>query len=140
QLQVAFSQGASIMWNIIIYGSLIGSLIALIYFVHKEISFVEFLEVLYLGFVTTIKVTILIIISSIIWVPVGVWVGLRPKWSHAIQPIAQILAAFPANLLYPLLFMLITTYHLNVDIWSAPLMILGTQWYILFNVIAGTQS
>ncbi len=56
------------------------------------------------------------------------------------QPIAQFLAAFPANLVYPVLAMLIMTYHLNVNIWSSPLMILGTQWYILFNVIAGASN
>ncbi|MBT6206758.1 MAG: ABC transporter permease subunit, partial [Francisellaceae bacterium] len=46
---------------------------------------------------------------------------------------------FPANLLFPLFFVLIMTYHLDIQIWCAPLMILGTQWYILFNIIAGAS-
>lgn len=110
-----------------------------IQFIYTKISFIEILKVFYLGLITTIKVTILIILSSLIWVPIGVWVGLHPKLSRYVQPIAQFLAAFPANLVYPIIFMAIFTYNLNVEIWTAPLMILGTQWYILFNVIAGTN-
>ena len=56
-----------------------------------------------------------------------------------VQPIAQFLASYPANLLYPLVVILIMRYHLSVQIWVTPLMILGVQWYILFNVIAGAS-
>jgi NitT/TauT family transport system permease protein len=83
---------------------------------------------------------VLIIICSLIWVPVGVWVGLRPRVTSIVQPIAQFLAAFPANLLFPVVALLILRYQLNVQIWTAPLMVLGTQWYILFNVIAGASA
>jgi len=51
-----------------------------------------------------------------------------------------LVAAFPANLFYPLFVIAIVTFHLNVEIWVTPLMILGTQWYILFNVIAGASA
>ena len=68
-----------------------------------------------MGLITTIKVAILIILSSLIWVPIGVWVGLHPKLSRYVQPLAQFLAAFPANLVYPLIFMAIFTYNLNDD-------------------------
>ena len=50
------------------------------------------------------------------------------------------LAAFPANLFYPLVVIAIVKWDLNTDIWTAPLMVLGTQWYILFNVIAGAEA
>jgi NitT/TauT family transport system permease protein len=73
-------------------------------------------------------------------VPIGVMIGLRVKVAQFVQPILQFLAAFPANLLYPIFVIAIIRYHLNVNIWTSPLMILGTQWYILFNVIAGTMS
>ena len=53
---------------------------------------------------------------------------------------AQFLAAFPANLLFPPFVLVIVYFHLNPDIWLTPLMILGTQWYILFNVIAGAAA
>jgi len=120
--------------------AMIAALFFLARFIYQYTSWHEIAEVFYLGLITTIKVTILIILSSLLWVPVGVWIGLRPRLTKTIQPLIQFFAAFPANLLYPVVFMLIMRYHLNVEIWSAPLMILGTQWYILFNVIAGTAS
>jgi NitT/TauT family transport system permease protein len=57
-----------------------------------------------------------------------------------VQPVAQFLAAFPANLFYPVAVSAIVMFHLNADIWTSPLMVLGTQWYILFNVIAGASG
>ncbi|HAF87745.1 MAG TPA: sulfonate ABC transporter permease, partial [Legionellales bacterium] len=82
----------------------------------------------------------LILLSSLIWIPIGVWVGLRPRVATRLQPIIQLVAAFPANLFYPLFVIGIVTFKLNVEIWVTPLMILGTQWYILFNVIAGATT
>lgn len=96
-------------------------------------------HVILLGLYTGTRVMILIFICSIIWVPIGVYIGLRPGLTKIVQPLAQFLAAFPANLLFPLFFVLIMTYHLDIEIWCAPLMILGTQWYILFNIIAGAS-
>jgi ABC-type nitrate/sulfonate/bicarbonate transport system permease component len=81
----------------------------------------------------------LIALATIIWVPIGVAVGLRPALAEKVQPIAQFLAAFPANLFFPLVVYLIVRFQLSPIIWLSPLMILGTQWYILFNVIAGAS-
>jgi NitT/TauT family transport system permease protein len=92
------------------------------------------------GILTLGRVVVLVAIASIVWVPIGVAVGLRPKLTEIIQPIAQFLAAFPANLLFPLAVFLILRFHLSPGIWLSPLMILGTQWYILFNVIAGATA
>ena len=97
-------------------------------------------EAFALGLATLLRIVILIAIASLIWVPIGVWVGTRPRATRVVQPIAQFLAAFPANLLFPLVVSLIVTYGLNPDIWLSPLMILGTQWYILFNVVAGAAA
>jgi NitT/TauT family transport system permease protein len=92
------------------------------------------------GFVTLARVVVLIALASLIWVPVGVWIGLRPKLAERIQPLAQFLAAFPANLAFPVFVVIIVRYGLNPNVWLSPLMILGTQWYILFNVIAGASA
>jgi NitT/TauT family transport system permease protein len=92
------------------------------------------------GFVTLARVIVLIALASLIWVPVGVWIGLRPRLAERIQPLAQFLAAFPANLAFPVFVVIIVRYGLNPNIWLSPLMILGTQWYILFNVIAGASA
>jgi NitT/TauT family transport system permease protein len=93
-----------------------------------------------LAVLTMLRVLVLIALASLIWVPIGIWVGLRPRVVSVVQPIAQFLAAFPANLLFPLVVYGIVTWRLDPDIWLSPLMILGTQWYILFNVIAGASA
>ena len=67
-------------------------------------------------------------------------IGLRPHLADRVQPIVQFLAAFPANLFFPVAVVLILRFRLNPEIWLSPLMILGTQWYILFNVIVGTTA
>ena len=109
-------------------------------FIDAELGWGDLLEVLTLGFYTLIRVVILIIVATVVWVPIGVMVGLRPKLAERVQPIAQFLAAFPSNLLFPVAVMGILYYHLNPDIWLSPLIILGTQWYILFNVVAGATT
>jgi NitT/TauT family transport system permease protein len=92
------------------------------------------------GLITLARVIVLIALASLIWVPIGVWIGLRPKLAERIQPLAQFLAAFPANLAFPVFVVIIVRYSLDPNIWLSPLMILGTQWYILFNVIAGASA
>jgi NitT/TauT family transport system permease protein len=93
-----------------------------------------------LGLITLLRVVVLMILASLVWVPIGVWLGLRPVWARRAQPVAQFLAAFPANLLFPPFVLFIVHYDLSPDIWLTPLMILGTQWYILFNVVAGAAA
>ena len=100
----------------------------------------DVIEAVGAGLLTMLRVIILIALASLIWVPIGVWIGLRPKVAEAVQPIAQFLAAFPANVLFPFFVVVIATYKLDPSIWLSPLMILGTQWYILFNVIAGASA
>lgn len=93
-----------------------------------------------LGLFTMVRVLALIALASLIWVPIGMWIGLRPRWAARLQPVAQFLAAFPANVLFPVAVIAILRWHLSPDIWLSPLMVLGTQWYILFNVIAGASA
>jgi NitT/TauT family transport system permease protein len=100
----------------------------------------ELIDVLELGGITALRVVVLIALASLLWVPIGVWVGMRPRWVRIVQPVAQFFAAFPANLLFPVFVVVIVRWHLHPDIWLSPLMILGTQWYILFNVIAGASA
>jgi NitT/TauT family transport system permease protein len=92
------------------------------------------------GALTLARVAILVVLASVVWVPIGVAIGLRPRLTARVQPVTQFLAAFPANLLFPIAVYLITRFHLAPEIWLCPLMILGTQWYILFNVIAGASN
>ncbi len=93
-----------------------------------------------LGFITLVRVIVLIALASLVWTPIGIYVGLRPKLTAIVQPVAQFLAAFPSNLLFPLVVSLIVFWNASPDIWLSPLIVLGTQWYILFNVIAGAST
>jgi NitT/TauT family transport system permease protein len=97
-------------------------------------------EAFLLACLTMLRVVVLIALASLIWVPIGVWIGLHPAWAERLQPVAQFLAAFPANVLFPFAVIAIVHWRLSPDIWLSPLMILGTQWYILFNVIAGASA
>jgi NitT/TauT family transport system permease protein len=109
------------------------------HYVLQHLTVADALNVFGLGLLTLLRVIILIALASLVWVPIGVWIGLRPKWAERVQPFAQFLAAFPANVLFPFAVMAIAAWRLNPDVWLSPLMILGTQWYILFNVIAGAS-
>ncbi|MGY2052655.1 ABC transporter permease [Methylobacterium sp. JK268] len=97
-------------------------------------------EAVELGGLTLLRVMVLIVIASLIWVPIGVWIGLRPAVAEGLQPLAQFLAAFPANILFPFAVVAIVATGADPNIWLSPLMVLGTQWYILFNVIAGASA
>jgi NitT/TauT family transport system permease protein len=109
-------------------------------FFTQGITLSDVATTLLLGLATLTRIVILIGIASVVWVPVGVWVGTRPRVANMVQPVAQFLAAFPANLLFPIAVSGIVAFKLNPDIWLSPLMILGTQWYILFNVVAGASA
>lgn len=106
----------------------------------QHIGWTEITHVAMLAFFTLARVVVLIILASLFWVPVGIAIGLRPRLAQWVQPLAQLLAAFPANLLFPVAVVMIGKWSLNPDLWLSPLMILGTQWYIVFNVIAGASA
>jgi len=109
-------------------------------FLNANVSASEIGDVFVMAGITLLRVMVLILLASIIWVPIGVYIGLRPRLAQLVQPLAQFLAAFPANLFFPVAVMLISHYGLKPNIWLSPLMILGTQWYILFNIIAGASA
>ena len=128
------------IWYVAITLTILFGLTIFVHFIIEYIRLPEIMNVLLLGIFTAIRVITLIFLCSLVWVPVGVWIGQRPKMAHIAQPIVQFLAAFPAYLLFPVVVIVIVKYQLNVQVWTAPLMVLGTQWYILFNVIAGAST
>jgi NitT/TauT family transport system permease protein len=131
-------------WNrvadVIIILAALAALVHILQFVRSEVGWGEVGHVLWLGFLTMTRVILLIALAALIWVPIGIRIGLNPNVARVAQPVAQFLAAFPANLMFPLAVMLIARFSLNPEIWLSPLMIFGTQWYILFNVIAGATG
>ena len=127
-------------WDALLMAGLLYAVVRLVSFIHAEVGWTEAAQVVGLGFLTLGRVMVLIVLASLVWVPVGVWLGLNPRWSNKVQALAQFLAAFPANLMFPLAVMAIVYWKLNPDIWLSPLIVLGTQWYLLFNVIAGAST
>jgi NitT/TauT family transport system permease protein len=116
------------------------ALLLIVDYLHANLGVSDVLGAFGLGLITLVRVVVLIAIASLIWVPVGVWIGLRPSLAERAQPIVQFLAAFPANVLFPIIVVIIVSLRLDPNIWLSPLMILGTQWYILFNVVAGASA
>ncbi|RKP59201.1 ABC transporter permease [Pararobbsia silviterrae] len=131
---------ADLVWGVLLLALAVYVVWHVVDFVSTGVSWHDVGEVFVLGLITLLRVLLLIAIASVIWVPLGVLIGLRPALAEKVQPLAQFLAAFPANLLFPVFVIVIVRFHLNPDIWLSPLIVLGTQWYILFNVVAGATA
>lgn len=128
-----------VAFNIALLGVVLWAGWSVISYIRSTLGWPDLQTAVIDGFITLLRVLVLIAIASLIWVPIGVYVGLRPALAERVQPLAQFLAAFPANVLFPFAVAGIVAYHLDPNIWLSPLIILGTQWYILFNVIAGAS-
>jgi NitT/TauT family transport system permease protein len=116
------------------------SLWLVVRYVSAAVTWHDVAHVALLSIYTMIRVFLMIILATAVWVPIGIWIGLRPKIASLIQPFAQFLAAFPANVVFPIAVLALVTFHLDPNIWLSLLIVFGTQWYILFNVIAGAQA
>jgi NitT/TauT family transport system permease protein len=127
-------------WDALLAAAVLIALWHLLRFIHTEVGWAEAGHVLVLGSITMLRVLVLTALAALVWVPVGIWIGMNPRWSGRLQAVAQFLAAFPANLMFPVAVLFIVRWKLNPDIWLSPLMVLGTQWYLLFNVIAGASG
>jgi NitT/TauT family transport system permease protein len=89
---------------------------------------------------TFLRVELTLLLAGLWTVPVGILVGLHPKLSAITQPIAQIAASVPATALFPIVMLFLIRIGGGLGIGSIVLLLLGTQWYILFNVIAGASA
>ena len=128
------------IWIAVLVAAVALAVWQLFLYVASSLSVREVSHVLLLGIYTMTRVVTMIVLATLVWVPIGVWLGLRPVWARRAQPVAQFMAAFPANLFFPIFVLGIVHFSLSSNIWLTPLMILGTQWYILFNVIAGAAA
>ncbi len=128
------------VWELLLLLAGLAAIARLILFVHSDVGWQEALHVAGLGLLTLARVLLLIGMASLIWVPIAIWIGLNPRYSQRVQAVAQFLAAFPVNLMFPLVVFALVSLNLNPNIWLSPLMVFGTQWYILFNVVAGAST
>ena len=136
----ASSRWTDVFWGGLLLVAVAAALWKIVIYVSATLTFGDLGEAVLLGVFTMIRVIVLMTLATVVWVPIGVWLGLRPAWARRAQPVAQFLAAFPANLFFPIFVIAIVHWRLNANIWLTPLMVLGTQWYILFNVIAGAAA
>lgn len=97
-------------------------------------------RVFYLGLLTLLRVTAAVVLGMLWTIPAGVKIGMNPRLRNIAQPIVQTAASFPANMLFPFVTLLYVRYRVNFEIGAVPLMMLGTQWYLLFNVIGGAMG
>jgi len=132
--------GWSRVWDATLAAAVLIAAWQLVVFIHAEVGWAEVGRVMVLASFTLVRVLVLIALAALVWVPIGIWIGMNPRWSGRLQAIAQFLAAFPANLMFPLAVVVIVRWKLDPDLWLSPLMVLGTQWYLLFNVIAGAST
>lgn len=128
------------IWDTLVIVAAIVAIWRITVFVHTGVGWGEVAHVAKLGVFTLLRVLVLILLASVVWVPIAVWIGLRPQYSQRVQAVVQFLAAFPVNLVFPLVVYVLVAYKLNPNIWLSPLMVFGTQWYILFNVVAGAST
>ncbi|HEY1968168.1 MAG TPA: ABC transporter permease subunit [Pseudonocardia sp.] len=109
-------------------------------FISDSGGFPQIGHALWLGLITFARVIVLVTVATLIWVPVGVWIGLNARVAQLAQPVVQVLASFPANFLFPLITAVLLATGISLNWGGILLMALGAQWYILFNVIAGASA
>ncbi|MEV7598121.1 ABC transporter permease subunit [Kitasatospora sp. NPDC089797] len=109
-------------------------------YLHRTVGLGEFGHAFAVGAATFVRVLVLLAVSTVVWVPVGVWIGMNPRVTRFAQPVVQVLASFPANFLFPFATAVFLALGISLNLGSVLLMALGAQWYILFNVIAGASA
>jgi NitT/TauT family transport system permease protein len=108
--------------------------------VYNHVTAAEITRLFVLGFLTMGRVALMTILATLIWTPIGVWIGSKPKIARLAQPLAQIAASFPVNMTFPFMVGFFIASNIGINWGSIILIAMGTQWYILFNVIAGAMA
>ena len=127
------------------FGVILGGMLAMaLYYVWKfvttEVGYKEIGFALWLGFLTLLRVTFLLLLATLIWTPIGVAIGLNPKLARMAQPLVLLAASFPANFIFPIATIFFLRYGIALNWGSILLMAMGAQWYVLFNSIAGAMA
>ena len=118
----------------------ISGIIAGIATVHQHVTPATLRDIAWLGLLTMLRVFAMTILATLIWTPIGVWIGFQPKVARLAQPLAQIAASFPVNMTFPFIVGFYVAHRISMNWGSIFLIAMGTQWYILFNVIAGAMA
>jgi NitT/TauT family transport system permease protein len=119
---------------------ILSSLLAAAAALHGAFTLATFGHIVWLGFLTALRVAAMTVLATLIWTPIGVWIGFQPRVARFAQPLAQIGASFPVNMTFPIVVGFFVATHITLNWGSILLIAMGTQWYILFNVIAGAMA
>ncbi len=124
-------------------GALLAGLGFAVFHAARELSDLhheDYIELLQSAALTFLRVNSALILGALWTVPVGVAIGSNPRLARFAQPLVQIAASIPATALFPIILLLLLRLRGGLEIAAMLLMLLGTQWYILFNVIAGAMA
>jgi NitT/TauT family transport system permease protein len=119
---------------------IVAGIVAGIATVHQHVTPGGLGNIAWLGLLTLLRVIAMTVLATLIWTPIGVWIGFQPRVARLAQPIAQIAASFPVNMTFPFVVGFYVAHHIGMNWGSILLIAMGTQWYILFNVIAGAMA
>jgi NitT/TauT family transport system permease protein len=137
------------LWTFRILGAVVGvylsyqvilGVLAAVDAVYNHVTWGEFGHLCFLGLLTMGRVALMTVMATLIWTPIGVWIGSKPDIARLAQPFAQIAASFPVNMTFPFVVGFFVAAHIGINWGSILLIAMGTQWYILFNVIAGAMA
>ncbi|MBV9105766.1 MAG: ABC transporter permease subunit [Verrucomicrobia bacterium] len=129
--------GMLALW--VVYQMIVG-VMAAAHAVYDHVSWHQFLRLCFLGLLTMGRVATMTILATLVWTPIGVWIASKPNVARFAQPFAQIAASFPVNMTFPFVVGFLVAAHISINWGSIVLIAMGTQWYILFNVIAGAMA
>lgn len=128
------------LWSLLLAMGVGGLGLALVHGVIQSVGLEEVGRALVMGLKTFGRVMLLLVAATLVWTPIGVLIGFRPRLAQLLQPLVQFLASFPANLLFPFVTLVLIQARVPIGWGAVLLMALGSQWYILFNAIAGAQT
>ena len=128
------------LFNAAVIGAMIVLSVVVLRFILTTVGFAEMFKVFGLGLATMARVAVLVAFAAIVWTPVGVAIGFNPRLARTLAPVVQLLSSFPANFIFPFATLAFIKFGVPINFGAILLMALGSQWYILFNVIAGAQT
>jgi NitT/TauT family transport system permease protein len=141
ETHAARRRAGDLAFTVVVAALLVYGLVSMLLFIGRGQQGIAVLgQAFGLGFLTFGRVVVVVAVSSVIWVPVGVWIGFSPRVAQFLQPVVQVLASFPANFVFPFAIVVFLDLGISLNYGAILLMALGTQWYILFNVIAGASA
>ncbi|WP_067535526.1 ABC transporter permease [Nocardia crassostreae] len=130
------STAGDVLFFGLLFGAIGWGIWTLAAYFERTVGLAEFGPTALMGLVSLSRVIVLLVFSTLVWVPVGVWIGMNPRICRFAQPIVQVMASFPAQFLYIFVIAALTYTGISLNIGGTVLMALGAQWYVLFNVIA----